>query len=266
MTEPSQLWRAGGASVIGRAHVRRGLHNEDAIYWVPRSGSEDRFVIAVADGHGGPAYPRAESGAQLALQALGELLEWFFDEPAQVERLPGDLVAVWRRLVHEHLASRPLEQPTDEPPEVVYGTTLVAAAGTSSHLLVLQIGDGDLMLGYPDGRIERPLSLDDGLVGDETYSLSLDNAAELIKYRLFERRAECDWPDFALIATDGVSKSFVDNAAFEQIVRHYRELVQTEADLSATLDALPGWLNEVSENGSGDDASLCIASRPQAAA
>lgn len=260
MSASRHLWLAGGASVIGAAHERRGLPNQDAAYWSPSSRPDDRFVLAVADGHGGPAYPRSAHGASFALDALRELLEWFFDEPEQLERLPSDLVEVWRRRVREHLTAHPPEWST-APSFAAYGTTLVAVAGTPNSCLVAQIGDGDLMLGYADGRIERPLASDPHVVGEQTYSLGMDNAAEFVKYRLLDNTHESLWPDFALVATDGVSKSFVDDVSFEQVVRNYRDLVETEADLAATLGALPEWLREVSERGSGDDVSLCMATR-----
>lgn len=252
-------WSCGGASAIGAGHIRRKSPNQDAALWQPRSGSEEYFLVAVADGHGGAAYVRAEVGAKLALQAAEDTLAWFFDEPESVANLPQDLVTIWQRLVREHLAANPLDDFNNEL--TPYGTTLVCAAANRNHCLVLQIGDGDLLLGYPDGGIERPLGKDEELVGEQTYSLCMDNASRYVRVQLLDRKKAARWPDFALVATDGVSKSFVDDTAFEQVVLRYRDLVQTKEDLKATLTALPDWLRDVSDNGSGDDATLCIATR-----
>ena len=252
-------WRAGGASVMGASHHRRGTPNQDAALWVPRQRGDDRFIIAVADGHGGADYFRSDVGAQLALLAMESALEWFLDEPASEEELAEDVVAIWRRLVAEHIGRHPFETEPATSALSVYGSTLVCVAATQSHLLAFQLGDGDLMLGFADGRIETPLGTDADLVGEETYSLCLTDAAKFVRSRLIQREDDTNWPDFALIATDGVSKSFVDFAAFKGVVTNYRELVQSEEHLQSTLEGLPDWLNSVSEGGSGDDASLCIA-------
>ncbi|MEM1229665.1 MAG: PP2C family serine/threonine-protein phosphatase [Pseudomonadota bacterium] len=262
MSEPSSEWRCGGASVQGSAHKRRNQPNQDAIWWSPRADEDEQFAIAVADGHGGPAYHRSHVGAQLALQALEEALAWYFDEPEPPERLAEDVVTVWRQLVDAHIAAHPLPATAQgERSREAYGTTLVCVAGTPRHLLTLQVGDGDLMLGYPDGTVERPLPDDQGLQGEQTYSLCMADAPAHTRTLLRHRSPDQPWPDFAMVATDGVSKSFVSEAAFEKVVQSYRTLVPTKRELLATLEALPGWLDEVSVNGSGDDASLCMASR-----
>lgn len=263
MNKVQAQWYSGGASVIGAAHVRRNLVNQDAISWYPRKGVDDRFVIAVADGHGGSEHFRAEFGAKLALQAVQNTLDWYLDAPDSLDQLSKDLIEVWQNLVRDHVASHPFDRTMKGSDLEPYGSTLVTVAATASHCLALQIGDGDLFLGFPDGQLERPLADDTGLVGEQTYSLCMHEASRHIRSRLYEIDHCSRWPDFALIATDGVSKSFVDDDAFKQVVQQYRELVQTEQGLQSTLAALPDWLGEVSNNGSGDDASLCIATQRQ---
>lgn len=261
-TNATTHWHTGGASVRGAAHERRGLPNQDAVWWSPRQGAQPDFAIAVADGHGAPAYFRSEIGAQLALQAMESAISWFFDEPESLEALAQDIVTIWQRLVDAHCAQHPLPAPGNAAHQrEAYGTTLVGVAGSARHLLALQLGDGDLLVGYQDGRVERPLAADEGLQGEQTYSLCLPDAASRMRLRLWDRRDPSPGPEFAMVATDGVSKSFVSEAAFEEVVQSYRTLVRTEQELFATLEALPDWLSQVSSNGSGDDASLCLASR-----
>jgi len=260
--EPCQaLWHAGGASVIGASHIRRGAPNEDAVSVAPIQGGDNRFMIAVADGHGGEAYFRSEIGAAFAVKALSQALDWCFDELEQAQNLVQDTVKIWRQLVFAHMAENPLERPAQGPQLSPYGSTLVAVAASENQLVALQVGDGDLLLGYQDGSLRRPLLDDAGMVGEQTYSLCLDDAVEHFRTQTWQRRAGEPWPDFALVATDGVSKSFVDDAAFATVVADYRRLVSTEAELHRTLSALPGWLRDVSDKGSGDDASLCLATK-----
>ncbi len=262
MTHGPERWSVGGASVIGATHTRHGKPNQDAADWAPRQDAGQRFVAAVADGHGSAPHFRAEIGSALAVRAALAALDWCFDDPqaADIEAaLATDIVAAWRGLVQEHIAAHPLPDGAGDDPFVPYGTTLVCAGANATWLVRLQIGDGDLLLGWPDGRITNPLGADPGLVGDQTYSLCLPDAASRARVQVLRRGASDDWPDFALLATDGVSKSFADDAAFTSVGARYRTLVRD--DLSAALAAMPAWLAEVSSKGSGDDASLCLASR-----
>lgn len=251
-------WQTGGASVIGAAHKRRNMPNQDAWIALAEGETDNQFLIAVADGHGGTPYFRSDVGALLAIEALRELLEWSVDDRAQEQAIKQDLVTLWRRLVKEHVAQHPYSQSPVGGFFEPYGTTLVAVAGGADFSILLQIGDGDLVLGYPDGTVSRPFP-GDRLLGEQTFSLCMDEAPAYIKYRVFEKTDVL--PDFALVATDGVSKSFVDDTTFLEVVARYRELVASAAELRATLAALPQWLADVSENGSGDDATLCLASR-----
>jgi hypothetical protein len=128
------------------------------------------------------------------------------------------------------------------------------------QLLVLQIGDSDVLFGYPDGRIERPLPVDQGLVGEQTYSLCAPDAAQRFRVRTMAADGALSWPDFVMLSTDGVAKSFADEKAFLAIGRQYRDTVQ-KVGLPEVLGRLDGWLTEVSRRGSGDDVTLCLASR-----
>ncbi len=260
-------WRAGGATAIGASHIRNKRPNQDAFYASPTQQSDPRFMICVADGHGSDAYYRSDIGARLAVEAFIEAISWNLDSPEQINSLPQDIVQIWRRLVKQDIGRNPLPPGFERAPGRAsdrdifepYGSTLVGVAASEQICIVVQIGDGDLLLGYEDGTINRPLAADTGLHGEQTYSLCLDDAPQRVKYKAIKRTET--WPDFVLTSTDGVSKAFVDDAAFVDVVRHYRELVRSGEDLQATINALPDWLRQVSDNGSGDDATLCLASR-----
>ena len=62
------------------------------------------------------------------------------------------------------------------------------------------------------------------------------------------------------IAIDGIAKSFADEKSFLAIARQYRDTLQ-KVGLSEVLGRLDEWLAEVSKRGSGDDVTLCLASR-----
>lgn len=138
-----------------------------------------------------------------------------------------------------------------------YGTTLVVAAGTASALIVLQIGDGDCMIGLTDGTILKPVEDDPDLVGEETYSLCSVDAPERFRCAIIEGRTLSSPIDFVMASTDGVSKSFADAEAFEQVAEKTRASLQDKG-LTMVGEGMPDWLWEVSSRGSGDDTTICI--------
>jgi serine/threonine protein phosphatase PrpC len=262
-------WSLGGASVRGASHVRRGQPNQDALGWLPAgtagaTAATHTFAAAISDGHGGAAYYRSEVGARLAVDAaklvLGRFLE-LPDPPDDTEAIVADVLATWRQSVMQDLASHPIESDWIESEQdklLPYGATLAAVAVRPDRLLALQIGDGDVLFGYPDGKVERPLPSDQGLVGEQTYSLCLDNAAQRFRVRACRRADGAPWPDFIMLSTDGVSKSFADEATFCSIARDYRKSIG-KMGLRSVVEQLDKWLNDVSHRGSGDDVTLCLA-------
>jgi serine/threonine protein phosphatase PrpC len=253
-------WRIGGASVRGAAHVRSGRANQDALLWTPAGGLGGRVVGAVSDGHGAALHFRSDVGAALAAGAATELLSWHLDEGADEGELAGEILRLWRARVDDHRIAHPHPATEIGSPYTPYGATLVAFGATREQLILLQIGDGDLLIGFADGRIERPLRADEDLVGEQTYSLCLDDAERRFRLASLWRSHGQALPDFAFLATDGISKSFRDDAAFMAAVTELRRLAF--ADWARTLGALPAWLDDLSEHGSGDDSTACLAIRP----
>jgi serine/threonine protein phosphatase PrpC len=264
MTVPALHWIVGGASVRGAAHERRGTPNQDAIDWAPRETTARHFAAAVSDGHGAPRYTQSHIGSRIAVERVISVLEWFLDGDTSDEsaaELPAQTLTAWREAVQRHVESEAGASGWVDLAEdklLPYGATLVAAAASDQVAVVLQIGDGDLYLGYPDGRLERPLPDDEGLVGEQTYSLCSPDALHRFRVAVFRAATDAPLPNFVLLSTDGVSKSFADEAAYRQAVEHYKNAIMT-AEPRAVLDPLPEWLAAVSRRGSGDDVTLCLA-------
>lgn len=266
MSAPVDSWIIGGASARGAAHVRSGRPNQDAVKWRPESSSGVRVSGAVSDGHGAPVHFRSDVGARLAATGAADLLAWHMDDAETDEAdiaVAGEFVAHWQNAVTAHSTANPctdieavLPQSSSLTP---YGATLVAFAASATMILTLQIGDGDLLIGYPDGRIERPLRADTGLIGEETYSLCLPDAVRRFRTATIWHQAGSDWPDFIAATTDGIAKSFRDDGAFERAIAQLR--TNAAFDWGTLMAALPGWLDDVSVNGSGDDSTICIAIR-----
>ncbi|TWT10201.1 protein phosphatase 2C domain-containing protein [Reyranella sp. CPCC 100927] len=259
-------WTLGGASVRGASHVRRGQPNQDAIGWVPPAATQatEGFVAAISDGHGGAAYYRSEVGSRLAVEVAKATLGRYLEAPDPSDdaaAIVAEVLVSWRQAVAEDLARHPVDSEWVESEQeklLPYGATLAAVAVRPDRLIVLQIGDGDILFGYPDGRVDRPLPNDEGLVGEQTYSLCLDNAAQRFRAHVRRRLDGQPWPDFVMLSTDGVSKSFADEKTFLSIGRDYRTSVR-KMGLRSVLDKLDKWLGDVSQRGSGDDVTLCLA-------
>lgn len=256
-------WLVGGASVIGPSHQRRDLPNQDAFLFTPQDGSGSVIRAAVADGHGAAAHHRSDRGAQLAVEKSISVLDWFLEdqETIDLKDLSDQMIEAWRLAVMEDVERRPLE-PAPDNPFTPYGCTLLTAAATRDSVCLTQLGDGDILLGYADDSIVRPIAPDAGLKGEQTYSICLTDAGEHVKTWFAHRNWDDAIPDFILMATDGVSKSFRTEDAFLSVAADYRERCRDSHDTYLkTLKALPEWLSELAVRGAGDDTTLILAVR-----
>jgi serine/threonine protein phosphatase PrpC len=263
------VWATGGSSVRGASHVRRDMPNQDALALAPAAANgtptldAEAFIAAVADGHGAAAYHLSEVGAHLAVNCAVEALRRFVGGGGG-EGIVDEILTRWRQaVVTDHQTRSGTATDWVEASSDVltpYGCTLAAVAVAPGQLLVLQIGDSDVLFGYPDGRIERPLPVDQGLVGEQTYSLCAPDAALRFRVRTMAADGASNWPDFVMLSTDGVAKSFANEAAFLAVARQYRDTLH-KVGLTEVLGRLDDWLTEVSRRGSGDDVTLCLANR-----
>lgn len=257
----ARAWRVGGASIRGDAHVRRGAPNQDC--WLARAGGDlSRGVLAVSDGHGARVHFRSDKGAELAVNAAVAVLEADLGA-ADGEGLARTILARWRTAVRTHMTENPYSDVerllASYPPLSPYGATLIAAGLSQGALAFVQIGDGDLIVGYPDGRLERPLPAAPALDGERTFSLCQEEALGYFQTSVVHCDKRDAQPDFVFMSSDGVSKSFLAEADFLSEIARLRK--QALGAWPRLIKGAPAWLADVSKNGSGDDATLCIAVR-----
>jgi hypothetical protein len=264
-------WRTLKASARGASHCRSGLPNQDA---VRVSGCKDSsaLMVAVADGHGSPKSFRSQTGARLAVIAaqlvIGQLLK--LDSPSQIkrwaeERLPEHLVRCWRERVDKMLQRKPFthqelasldasgRSQIEDQPYLAYGSTLLAVVVAPAFILYLQLGDGDILTVSTKGNIERPLPRDDRLIANETTSLCSDRAWNEVRVN-FQTLAGTP-PALIFVSTDGYANSYRDEAAFKQVALDMWAMLKDEGEL-AVKPHMKEWLNEASQQGSGDDISV----------
>ena len=128
---------------------------------------------------------------------------------------------------------------------------MALAIGTDLVLL-LQCGDGDVLAVAGDGTVARPLPADTRSFGNETASLCLPEAWTEFRSRLLDAG---ELPALLLLATDGYANWYADDEEFLQVARDLLRVV-TEDGEEAVAAALPAWLAETSEGGSGDDITV----------
>lgn len=254
-------WHIIGDSVRGASHKRNGKPNQDA--WAYRQ-SETCTVLAVADGHGSSKYIHSDIGAQLAVDVALELFDHFAAQHSEsgstkrhikqaIDYLPSQLVQAWRSAVDTADDGQ-----TENPNErySLYGTTLLAVLLSADYALYLQIGDGDLLVLTDDGQLQRPLPKSLNLIANETYSLCQDKAIYHIDTALqfFDHNPV---PVLIFLATDGYANSFSNETDLQQAVQDFQQQIATHgADKIQTC--LADWLDETSEQGSGDDVTVAM--------
>lgn len=277
-------WRVLGASVRGDQHRLQGLANQDAFgAWqqdaAPGHGAPVA-AVAVADGHGHARGVRAARGARIAVESALSLVAGAAGVIARLEgaqaflaELPTRLSATWNERVAAELRAEPFGERElararavegasslsvlEERPEVAYGTTLVVAVGTPEHVLLAQLGDGDVLVVGEQGRVSRPLARDPELVANRTWSLCQHDAPRRFKTLL---AGAGPGTGLVLVATDGYSNSYRDASGFDQVGADM--LVALREHGPDVLEAnLPAWLSSTSEQGSGDDISVALLAR-----
>jgi serine/threonine protein phosphatase PrpC len=286
----SALWLAALSTVRGASHLRNGLPNQDAIGVRPkamRSVPADRFVVAVADGHGSAKNFRSDIGARLAVRVAERELWGLLDSLGSgadsqivnagrdfvLHRLPRILVDTWQKKAALHLRLAPLrpeelarlaaQAGTDaagkvqKTPLLAYGTTLLATAAMPGFVAHLQLGDGEILEVSEDGSTMRPLEADARLLGNETTSLCGDNAWNDFRVTASNNSNP---PALIVLTTDGYPTSFPDDTNFLQVGRGLLDAIETEG-VDEVARSLPEWLAEASQKGSGDDCTMAVLCR-----
>lgn len=247
-------WLAIGSVVTGAMHLRKEMPCQDALYLSPPNPN---FAIAcVADGHGSNSCPYSDEGSTIAVKVAGELLETMLPNLSDHKDvwLPKKLVAMWEdevRAIHEKKEREML----DPFPYTLYGTTLLAVVATDSFVFALQIGDGNILMIDANGTA-KPILAEAENVGEDTESLCLKEAWQYIRTQIIPLSLPSDVP-MLMLSTDGYANGFMNNSGFLKAGSDFYKLWQEEgADF--INEALPEWLRQSSDRGSGDDIALAL--------
>ena len=253
-------------------------------------------IVAVSDGHGSPKYFRSKEGASFAMDAIGKMrfnIEHFSSEALTdgiseeiIRKVKFDIVKKWNALVDEHIKENPFEE--DEAflalpeetrakllnPEILdaedeiatrfglarprkaYGCTLLAAFAFPDALLTLQLGDGDILALYKNEVVER-VPYETELTGEATESLCNVENSQQIQHKLFRfGEAGSELPILLTLSTDGIAKSYEEESDFLEIPKTLKKVIENNTERKEVIRLLNGFLEKVTEEGSGDDCTL----------
>ena len=255
-------WQLLASSRAGASHKRGGRCNQDAVGYRLISRS---VVVAVADGHGSSASPYSDIGAQIAVEVACCYLKRFI---AQHERshfeivherasmLPTSIVQTWRRKVADTASRKRMKVDQDvQSVWLQFGSTLVAAALHPEWILLLQLGDGDILVVEANGKTHSFAEDIPEEVGEASHSLCEPNAEAQMRWQLLP---VSDEKPLLILCTDGYSKSFATQDDFLQSGRDWFRLLQ-EHGCKRIQKHMDDWLDETSSQGSGDDVSVAVA-------
>jgi hypothetical protein len=271
------LWLAVTASQLGAAHQTTGLPNQDAV--AARQVRPDVLVVAVADGHGHRRHFRSARGSQLAVtvacdaaQELATRLDGYQTAaPIESEAL-GTLVPAitgeWRDAVREDVAADPFtprEQASrggGDDPLIAYGSTLLLAIAGRRWLVLVQIGDGDIMGIQPDGRPLLPVPRDPSLDGQQTTSLCGPRAEDEFRAAVVDTSTT---PLLGvMLATDGYGNAQVADPWTDAVGADLAELINDRPP-EWLAGQLPLWASRcASADGSADDTTIALLIAPLA--
>ena len=285
----SSNWVVFGSSIQGEYHKNSNRPNQDAITWFPDSGiggENSVLILAIADGHGAPVHFRSKKGADIAVSvALSTLREFLKQEitPDNISsikrlaesKLPQIIARNWQDRVKEDikensfnedeletLASRDSSRTGEDKETVPYGTTLLTVAIKDFFILIVQIGDGDILAVSSDGEVTRPIEKDKRLISNETTSLCMTNSWDEIRVvlRVFNKAESI--PSLFLVSTDGYYNSFCgadgNDNEFRAMARGYLKMMNEDGGYQKVKNELKDILTQTSMEGSGDDITLGI--------
>jgi len=275
--DAQDLWLALTASQRGAAHQAMGLPNQDAV--AAHQIRPDALVAAVADGHGHRRHFRSARGSQLAVaiacEAAGELTARLdeFEAARQIEsealhKLVPTITGRWRDAVREDVAADPFtaqEEATRADRDdalIAYGSTLLLAIAGRRWLVLVQIGDGDIMGIQPDGRPLLPVPRDPSLDGRQTTSLCGPRAED--EFRAAVVDASTTPLLGVLLATDGYGNAQVADPWADAVSADLAELINDRPP-EWLAGQLPLWAGRcASADGSADDTTIALLIAPPA--
>jgi hypothetical protein len=275
--DAQDLWLALTASQLGAAHQAAGLPNQDAV--AARQIRPDALAAAVADGHGHRRHFRSARGSRFAVavaceaaQELGARLD-DFEAARQIEsEALGNLVPAitrrWREAVRADVAADPFTAQEEalrsggDDALIAYGSTLLLAIAGRRWLVLVQIGDGDIVGIQSDGRALLPVPPDPSLDGQQTTSLCGPRAEDDFRVAVVDTSATALLG--ALLVTDGYGNAQAADPWADAVCADLAGLISDRTP-EWLVGQLPLWAGRcASTDGSADDTTIALLIAPSA--
>jgi hypothetical protein len=275
--DAQDLWLALTASQLGAAHRAAGLPNQDAV--AAQQIGPDALVVAVADGHGHRRHFRSARGSRLAVavacEAARELAARLDDletagqiQSEALRKLVPAITGRWRDAVREDVAADPFTDREEaaravgDDTLIAYGSTLLLAIAGRRWLILVQIGDGDIVGIQPDGRPLFPVPDDPSLDGRQTTSLCGPRAEDDFRAAVVDGRTTALLG--VLLATDGYGNAQAADPWTEAVCADLAELINDRPP-EWLAGQLPLWASRcASPDGSADDTTIALLIAPSA--
>ena len=276
MTMSGDKYNVFSSSIIGYSHIKNSKVCQDYSY---SSNDENKCYIIVADGHGGDEYFRSDRGSKFVVEAAKECIEELYKLPRKavidkinkepkkvILQLGKSIISLWNDKVYEDYTSNPflaeeIELLSDKLKneivckkrmEVPYGTTFIMAFKFDETFILMQIGDGSIVLINNEEKAIHPMEEDKKCFLNATTSLCDTNVIESLRYETYKEPIKA-----IFIGTDGIEDSFLND---NQVEDFYLTMLATfmksgfKKGIKEVLDFLP----KLSEKGSRDDISLGV--------
>ena len=245
------------ASIKGTSHEQNRTCCQDSVS--VREGlcrGMPSLCVTVSDGHGGKAYSHSDRGASLAACAAEHVASRFMLDAAgnagsrrrQFEHCVREhLKDAWINLV---LRSWPKREFT---PDIVrtHGATLLMALVYREHIHIAQLGDGDILIVDRCGRASFLKEPEEGPVSNQVDSLCGRHPEKKWRFGCIPVRRT----RFLMMSSDGLINSLSSTREYLRLATALENRLQ-QLPPNEMKRALPGWLREISQRGSGDDISL----------
>lgn len=259
----------------GASHKKNKLPNQD---WYKVQVLNRALLIAVADGHGSSRCTFSKDGARIVTSVFCDVVNDIFktfptnnsvcEEIRKIKstELPARIIDCWNdRVIKDFQQTKSIGGDSglmgsikpENYKEIYqkYGTTLIGLVIADDFYFGIQIGDGDILSVFEDKSIQHVIE-PEVILGVETYSLSSTDAASHFISRLeIPSRIE-DMPVLFTLSTDGLSNSYVDRQAFDNVAEFYLDELKNRELSNRKLNRT---LKTITSLGSGDDITLVIA-------
>ncbi len=285
--ERNPQWCIITGSVQGTTHKSLVIPNQDAIGFDQDIPEHLPVILSVADGLGSFEFFRSDRGSKFAIQAAIEAGRSLIkDFPVLTDSIKDVIrdkfcktfVDLWMELVIKDYEDDPPDRSLVEATEkrvsfflqnaegeerdkqkkayltaYPYSTTSITLIATAQYLIVVQIGNGDIVMIESDGQVSRPflpILQDIGVL-----TLAIPQCWKL--FDIFYRETfSAALPAAIFLSTDGYSNSYEYD--FEKFLTSVFHNFFLTYEREAIQDGINTFLDRISTEGDGDDTTIGI--------